>query len=92
LTILQSILTKWQFTASFFRQETALLSLSLPMALYIAVSLVTLYFAEKLKSREGAFGEKRRMALYVLMGLCTVGVWIFLASQNIESSFIYFQF
>lgn len=93
LAVLNAVFTKWSLSTAFFRSEATLLSLSLPMALYLVFALALLPIAERLKEKSTPpFTEKKRMLLYIAMGLATVGVWIFLASQNIASSFIYFQF
>ena len=92
LTVFSNIFTNWHFTLDFFRSECELMSLSLPMAIYLAAALALLPMAEKLKGKEKPSTEGYRFLLYVILALCTVGVWIWLGAMDVGSSFIYFQF
>ncbi len=92
-TVFTAIFTKWSLSAAFFKEELALVRLTLPMALYLVVALLLFPLANRLKNTDKLpFTENKRLLLYIAMALATVGVWIMLASQNIASSFIYFQF
>ncbi|MBQ7364301.1 MAG: MBOAT family protein [Clostridia bacterium] len=92
ITVFHNIFTDYAFSLDYLKAEIATLSLSLPMAVYLVAALCLLPLAEQLKEKNKPAAEKERFLLYVILALCTVGVWIYLGASDVGSSFIYFQF
>ena len=89
-TIIGKIFTDWSNIGA----TLSLLSLTLPVFLYLLAIFAILPLMEKIKhpNCEKPLGEKSRFFLYAAMTWCIVIVWVYLQAANVGSSFIYFQF
>ena len=98
-TVVGKIFTDYSFSADYIARTLENLSLTLPIAIYIAFAILLLTVMEKLKYPKAddqikhvTLTRSLRFASYVVMIWCIVCVWIALQAADVGSSFIYFQF
>jgi len=102
-TAIAKLFGDYSFSGGYLKYTVSGLGLTVPTAIYVALSVPFMLALEPLKKLDIASMRSRsyaavyrcsavRYVIYVLLAFVTVCAWIYLQASDIGSSFIYFQF
>ncbi len=101
-TAVVKIFSNYAFDADYFVQVKAVFNSSIIYLVYVIVLVGLTFFADKYKYKptivttggriKSAVTRVATYGMYLVLGWCVIGSWIYLQASDVGSSFIYFQF
>lgn len=89
------LFTDWSLTQSYFANVSSILNLNLSSVIVIVSIVVLLIFVSILNTKR--FSDSKELSIarktsYIILSWCVIVCFIYLKTQNLDSSFIYFRF